>query len=133
MLIKYFIWPIHDFGGYTILDTTQDTPSSFVRSDRGVHFDDIITDDSSDSSGNFRSLLLQLSNSLRGNELQGLKFHCGDVLPRDVLEIIKHGFQLFQALEHYNMLSVRERDFLASKLIAVNRIDLRDQLLGLQG
>ena len=31
------------------------------------------------------------------------------------------------------MLSVRDRDFLASKLIAVNRIDLRDQLVGLEG
>ena len=76
---------------------------------------------------------MQLSNSLRGNELRELKFQCGDVLPRYVLETINHGFQLFQALEHHNMLSVRERDFLASKLIAVNRIDLRDQLLGLEG
>ena len=133
MLIRYFIWPIHDFGGYSILGTTQDTPSSFVRSDRGVHFDGIITDDSFDDSGNFKSLLLQLSNSLRGNELRELKFQCGDVLPIYVLETINHGFQLFQALEHHNMLSVRKRDFLASKLIAVNRIDLRDQLLGLEG
>ena len=76
---------------------------------------------------------MQLSNSLRGNELQELKFQCGDVLSRYEWTTIKHGFQLFQALEHHNMLSVRDRDFLASKLIAVNRIDLRDQLVGLEG
>ena len=124
---------MHDFGGYSILGTTQDTPSSFVGFHRGIHFDGIITDDSFDNSGNFRSLLLQLSNCLTGNELQELKFQCEDVLSRHEWTTINHGFQLFQALEHHNMLSVRERDFLASKLIAVNRIDLRDQLLGLQG
>ena len=82
---------------------------------------------------NFKSLLLQLSNSLTRKELQELKFLCGDVVPRDKLETINHGFQLFEALEHLNKLSVRDRDFLASKLIAVNRADLRDQLLGMEG
>ena len=79
---------------------------------------------------NFRSLLLQLSKSLTRRELEGLKSLCGDVVPRDRLETINHGFELFEALEHLNLLSVRDRDFLASKLIAVNRVDLRSQLLG---
>ena len=35
---------------------------------------------------NFRSLLLQLSNSLTRKELQELKSLCGDVVPRDKLE-----------------------------------------------
>ena len=82
---------------------------------------------------NFRSLLLQLSNSLTRKELQELKFLCGDVVPRDKLETINHGFELFEALEHLNKLSVRDRDFLASKLIAVNRTDLRSQLLQMEG
>ena len=86
-----------------------------------------------DTHSNFRSLLLQLSNSLTGKELQELKFLCGDVVPRDKMETINHGFELFEALEHLNKLSVRDRDFLASKLIAVNRNDLREQLLGIEG
>ena len=87
----------------------------------------------SNSKSDFRSLLLQLSNSLTGKELQALKFLCGDVLPRDKLETINHGFELFEALEHLNKLSVRDRDFLASKLIAVKRTDLRNQLLKKEG
>ena len=82
---------------------------------------------------NFRSLLLQLSNSLTREELQALKFLCGDVVPRDKLETINHGFELFEALEHLNKLSVRDRDFLASKLIVLKRTDLRNQLLEIQG
>ena len=82
---------------------------------------------------NFRSLLLQLSNSLTRKELQELKFLCGDVVPRDKLTTINHGFELFEDLEHLNKLSVRNRDFLASKLIAVKRTDLRNQLLEIEG
>ena len=78
--------------------------------------------------GDFRSLLLPLSNSLTRKELQELKFLCGNVVPRGKLETINHGFELFEALEDLNKLSVRDTDFLESKLIAVNRPDLRDQL-----
>ena len=78
---------------------------------------------------NFRSLLLQLSNNLTRKELQALKFLCGDVVPRDKLEKINHGFELFEALENRHKLSVRNRHFLASKLIAVDRTDLSNQLL----
>lgn len=82
---------------------------------------------------NFRSLLLQLSNNLTRKELQALKFLCRDVVPRDKLEKINHGFELFEALENLKKLSVRDRDFLASKLIAVNRTDLKNQLLEMEG
>ena len=69
---------------------------------------------------NFRSLLLKLSNSLTRKEVQELKFLCGDVVPRDKLETINHGFELFEALEHLDKLSVRDRDFLASNLFSKN-------------
>ena len=82
---------------------------------------------------NFRSLLLHLSDSLTRKEFQELKLLCGDVVPRDKLETINHGLKLFDALEDLNKLSVRDRDFLASKLIAVNRTDLRNQLLEIEG
>ena len=81
----------------------------------------------------YRYLLLELSNSLTTAELQELKFLCADVIPVGRLERINRGFELFDALEQLNMLSEENRDFLASKLIAVNRNDLRDKLLGIQG
>ena len=102
----------------------------------GRHFDDMAAIQSYELAyeaklrSNFRSLLLQLSNSLTRRELEKLKSLCGYVVPRDKLRTINHGFELFEALEHLNLLSVRDRDFLASKLIAVNRVDLRSQLLG---
>ena len=110
----------------------------------GLHFDDMAFKRGFNSldyhypgtygtHSNFRSLLLQLSNSLTRKELQELKFLCGDVVPRDKLETINHGLKLFDALEDLNKLSVRDRDFLASKLIAVNRTDLRNQLLEIEG
>ena len=83
--------------------------------------------------GLFRELLLQLSNSLTANELEELKFLCGDVLPRGRLDSIKQGFELFQALEHLNKLSLEKRDFLASKLSALDRVDLSNKLLGTEG
>ena len=81
----------------------------------------------------YRSLLLELSNSLTTADLQKLKFLCGDVIPAGRLERINRGHELFGALEQLNMLSEKNSDFLASKLMAVNRNDLRNKLLGKQG
>ena len=76
---------------------------------------------------------MKLSNSLTTKELEELKYLCGDVLPKGTLDNIKQGFQLFEALEHLNKLSENKRDFLASKLIDINRVDLSHMLLGTQG
>ena len=81
----------------------------------------------------YTSLLLELSNSLTTANLQKLKFLCADVIPAGRLETINRGIELFGALEQLDMLSEENRDFLASKLIAVNRNDLRNKLLGIQG
>ena len=81
----------------------------------------------------YTSLLLELSNSLTTANLQKLKFLCGDVIPAGRLERINRGLELFGVLEQLDMLSEENRDFLASKLIAVNRNDLRNKLLGIQG
>ena len=81
----------------------------------------------------FKSLLLQLSDSLSRKELRELKFLCEDVLPRYKLDRIHDGLKLFEALENRDMLSVGNRDFLASKLIAVNRTDLGRKLLETEG
>lgn len=82
---------------------------------------------------NYRSLLLEISNSLTTPDLQQLKFLCGDVISAGAAERITRGFELFSALEQRNMLSEENRDFLASKLIAIKRNDLRNKLLGIQG
>lgn len=82
---------------------------------------------------NYRSLLLDLSNSLTSTDLEQLKFLCRDVIPAGRAERINRPFEFFSALEQLNMLSEENRDFLASKLIAVNRNDLRNKLLGIQG
>ena len=82
---------------------------------------------------NYRSLLLELSNSLTTSDLKELKFLCGDAIPPGRAEKITRGFELFGVLEQLNMLSEENRDFLASKLIAINRNDLRNKLLGIQG
>ena len=81
----------------------------------------------------YTSLLLELSNTLTTANLQKLKFLCADVIPAGRLERINRGIELFGALEQLDMLSEENRDFLASKLIAVNRNDLRNKLLGIQG
>ena len=81
----------------------------------------------------YRSFLLELSNSLTTENLQELKFLCADVIPAGRLDRITQGIGLFGAMERLNMLSEENRDFLASKLIAVNRNDLRNKLLGIQG
>ena len=81
----------------------------------------------------YTSLLLELSNSLTTTNLQKLKFLCGDVIPAGRLERINRGIELFGVLEQLDMLSEENRNFLASKLIAVNRNDLRNKLLGIQG
>ena len=81
----------------------------------------------------YRSLLLVLSNSLTIADLQELKFLCADVIPAGRLERITQGIELFGAMEQLNMLSEENRDFLASKLIAVSRNDLRNKLLGIEG
>ena len=82
---------------------------------------------------NFEALLVRISNSLTREELQTLKVLCRDVVLRDKLQTINHGFELFHALKRLNKLSVRDRDFLASKLIAMNRTDLKKQLLEIAG
>ena len=83
--------------------------------------------------GDFRTLLLEISNELTTLDLEKLKFVCGDVIQAGAAEKITRPFQLFGALEQRNMLSEENRDFLASKLSAIDKKGLRNKLLGIQG
>ncbi|XP_068688924.1 uncharacterized protein [Montipora foliosa] len=82
--------------------------------------------------GDFRTLLLEISNELTISDLAMLKFVCGDVIQAGAAEKITQPFELFSALEQRNMLSEENRDFLASKLSAINKKRLRNKLLGIQ-
>ena len=81
----------------------------------------------------FRGLLLEISNSLPSSDLEQLKYLCRDNIPAGKAEKITRPFEFFSTLEQLNILSEENRDFLASKLIAINRSDLRNKLLGIEG
>ena len=83
--------------------------------------------------GDFRLLLLEISNEITNADLAKLKFLCEDVIPSRTSEGISQPFELFSALEQRNLLSEQNREFLASKLSDVNRGALRNKLLGIQG
>ena len=81
----------------------------------------------------YRALLLNISNHLTSEDVTGLKYLCKEVIPAGKAEKITRAFEFFSELERLNLLSEETRDFLASKLIAINRNDLRNKLLGIQG
>lgn len=81
----------------------------------------------------YRALLLAISNHLTSADVDGLKYLCREVIPAGRAEKITRAFEFFSELERLNLLSEENRDFLASKLIAINRNDLRNKLLGIQG
>ena len=81
----------------------------------------------------YRALLLNISNHLTSEDVTGLKYLCVEVIPAGRAEKITRAFEFFSELERLNLLSEENRDFLASKLIAINRNDLRNKLLGIQG
>ena len=81
----------------------------------------------------FRLLLLEISNEITNADLAKLKFLCEDVIPSRTGEGISQPFELFRALEQRNLLSEQNREFLASKLSDINRVALRNKLLGIQG
>lgn len=80
----------------------------------------------------YRALLLTISNHLTSSDVDGLKYLCREVIPAGRAEKITRAFEFFSELERLNLLSEENRDFLASKLIAINRNDLRNKLLGIQ-
>ena len=83
--------------------------------------------------GDFRVLLLEISNELTKSDLADLKFLCRDVIQAGVAQNITRPFELFSLLEDRDKLSEGNRDFLASKLSAINKQWLRNKLLGIQG
>lgn len=78
----------------------------------------------------FRVKLLSLSNEITDRELVELKFICKQHIPVGVLERIKRPLELFDELENRNLLNPDNKEFLAAILGGINRLELRDDLLG---
>lgn len=74
--------------------------------------------------------LLSLSNEITDRELVELKFICKQHIPVGVLERIKRPLELFDELENRNLLTPDNKEFLAAILGGINRLELRDDLLG---
>ena len=69
----------------------------------------------------FRKQLFRISNKLTSTDVTNLKFLCGDLLSKRVLEDVKTAFELFSALEGKNQLSPDNLDFLQDLLDAVGK------------
>ena len=78
----------------------------------------------------YRLKLLSLSNEVKDQELVELKFICKQHIPVGVLERIKRPLELFDELENRNLLTPENKEFLAAMLAGINRLELRDDLLG---
>lgn len=69
----------------------------------------------------FRKQLFAISNKLNNADVTNLKFLCGDVLPRRVLEGATTASDLFLALEDVDLLSSTKLDFLQLILDSVSK------------
>lgn len=78
----------------------------------------------------FRVKLLSLSNGITDREFVELKFMCKQHIPVGVLERLKRPLELFDELENRNLLNADNKEFLAAILGGINRLELRDDLLG---
>ena len=78
----------------------------------------------------FRVKLLSLSNEITDRELVELKFICKQHIPVGILEKINRPLELFDELENRNLLNADNKEFLAAILGGINRLELRDDLLG---
>lgn len=73
--------------------------------------------------GEFRAMLLTISNGLDQNTLDSLKFLCNDV-GKKKLEKIKNGIELFECLIERGQIKSDDAEFLRSLLNRVHKTDL---------
>ena len=78
----------------------------------------------------YRKQLFRISNRLSDSDVANLKFLCGDVVPRRVLEGVSTGSELFQALEDVDALSYNNLDFLELIFDSVSKAYLVRELRG---
>ena len=81
----------------------------------------------------FRVRLLSVSNGITARELGQLKFVCKQHIPVGTLERIVRPLDLFDELENRNLLGQENSEFLAELLTGIDRLELKDELLGVKG
>ena len=72
----------------------------------------------------FSKELFTISNNLTASDVTNLKFLCGDLLPRRVLEEVSTGADLFSALRGRDYISRDKLDFLEELLGSVSKAHL---------
>lgn len=77
--------------------------------------------------GEFRAMLLTISNGLDQNTLDSLKFLCNDV-GKKKLEKIKNGIELFECLIERGQIKSDDTEFLRSLLNRVNKTVLIEHI-----
>lgn len=80
------------------------------------------------SASNFNSVLLDISNKLKAENLEQLKFLVRDHIGKQKLERIKTGHQLFEILTERGQLGKDNADYLCQLLRQVQRDDLSEKL-----
>ena len=76
------------------------------------------------SNSDFRTVLFRIGREIGKQDLQWLKFSCRDVLLESKLETINSARDIFIALEEKGLLSKNNIDFLAFRLMDIQRRDL---------
>lgn len=80
------------------------------------------------SSFKFNAILLEISNQLTKDQLEGIKFLCRDVVGKREQEKIDSGSKLFQSLTERGKLGVDNKEYLCRLLQEIQRHDLSDKL-----
>ncbi|XP_043998113.1 protein FADD [Gambusia affinis] len=80
------------------------------------------------SASSFNSVLLDISNKLKEENLEQLKFLVRDHIGKQKLERIKTGHQLFEILTEKGQLGKDKTDYLCQLLRQVQRDDLTEKL-----
>jgi hypothetical protein len=79
----------------------------------------------------YRRLLLSIAQELTSDNFKDMKFSCDDKIPDGVLERLIRPIDLLTELEHRDLLSEGNKDFLAELLLQIGRQELARKLLGM--
>ena len=79
----------------------------------------------------FRALLLSISQELTTRNFDDMKFTCDGQIPDGILEKLTRPIDLFTELEHRDLLSENNKDFLAETLLEIGRQELARKLMGM--
>nr|XP_020469385.1 FAS-associated death domain protein [Monopterus albus] len=78
------------------------------------------------------AVLLEISKQLADEQLDNLKFLCGNMIGKRELEKVKNGTKLFQLLMERNKLGADTTEYLSELLEKIGRDDLSDKLKNFQ-